>query len=101
MTYAADIRYGISYAWTDADRDDDMRFATLADVLAEVRDPGTVTGHPRSYYPCSGDIRPERGEDRATVAFVYRVTDDGEVDRSYWLACVTVGPRGGYRLERG
>lgn len=91
MIVRALIHYGSSYAW--GHENDYEVFASTADVLEELASPGSRTGHPASYFPTAGDWDVRPGE-RATVALI-KVGLDTEVTR-----VVTVGPRGGFRVER-
>lgn len=96
MKVAASIKYGRSYSWTELDHDE-SRFASVAAVLRELRRPGCETGHPSSYFPCSGDIRPDEGEDAEPVAFLYAMTDEGPAGDAFGVVCI--GPRGGLHVR--
>ena len=102
MRVRASILYGESYGWTDAWEDDDMVFRSMTDVVREVRSPGSVTGHPRSFFPCAGDwcVDPSMlasWPSGRPVAVIHAVTDDDEGFADPFKA-VVVGRRGGLRL---
>lgn len=91
----ASIRYGESYAWTDVSNPDEegTSFRSVAEVMRELASPGSVTGHPPSYFPCSRDWH--AGD---VIAFIYATGNNGETlaDPDWY---VKVGPRGGLTKE--
>ena len=89
MVYAS-IKYGMSYVWTEYEP-----FKSIADVKREVADPGSITDHLSSYFPCSRDWE-VIGSDREAVAFIHR--GDGDYDPCTHM--ITVGHRGGLKVER-
>lgn len=101
MRVLAETKYGTSFVWGDPEP-----FRSIGDVIREMSDPGSVTNHPRSYFPTAGDWLDSydvRDDGRATVAFLYRPCDCGNGPSPHphddAFAIVTVGPRGGMRVE--